>query len=74
MFIYFSVTLISGRYSYKLKSCILRELSKAKANYSEFSYTDIVNTQLSSVRLKFSERLENRFEDKTNYVMRKLKS
>ena len=45
------MTLISGRYSYKLKSCILRELSKAKANYSEFSYTDIVNTQLSSVQL-----------------------
>jgi hypothetical protein len=59
--------------SFCVKSSFFRELSKAKANYSEFSYTDIVNTQLSSVRLKFSERLENRFEDKTNYVMRKLK-
>jgi hypothetical protein len=63
----------SLRITFCVKSSFFRELSKAKANYSEFSYTDIVNTQLSSVRLKFSERLENRFEDKTNYVMRKLK-
>ena len=63
----------SLRITFCVKSSFFRELSKTKANYSEFSYTDIVNTQLSSVRLKFSERLENRFEDKTNYVMRKLK-
>ena len=44
----------------------------AKANYSEFSYTDIVNTQLSSVQLKFSERLENRFEDNTNLCYEKI--
>jgi hypothetical protein len=28
---------------------------------------------MAAVQLKLSERLENRFEDKTNYVMRKLK-
>ena len=56
----------SLRITFCVKSSFFRELSKAKANYSEFSYTDIINTQLSSVQLKFSERLENRFEDKTN--------
>lgn len=33
----------------------------------EFSFTDIVNTQIEYLQLKFTARLESRFHEKTKY-------
>ena len=43
--------------------------SKAKDKYPDFKYTDILNSQLQSFHLKFTERLENRLSSKTIKVL-----
>ena len=40
-------------------------LSKPKDKYPDFKYIDILNSQLQSFQLKFTERLENRHSSKT---------
>ena len=42
---------------------------KAKDKYPDFKYIDILNSQLQSFQLKFTERLENRFSSKTIKVL-----
>ena len=44
-------------------------LSKAKDKYPDFEYIDILNSQLQSFQLKFTERLENRLSSKTIKVL-----
>jgi hypothetical protein len=44
-------------------------LSKAKDKYPDFKYIDILNSQLQSFQLKFTERLENRLSSKTIKVL-----
>jgi hypothetical protein len=43
--------------------------SKAKDKYPDFKYIDILNSQLQSFQLKFTERLENRLWSKTIKVL-----
>ena len=47
----------------------IKELSKAKDKYPDFKYIDILNSQLQSFQLKFTERLENRLSSKTIKVL-----
>jgi hypothetical protein len=44
-------------------------LSTPKDKYPEFKYIDILNFQLQSIQLKFTERLENRLSSKTIKVL-----
>jgi hypothetical protein len=44
-------------------------LKKAKDKYPDFKYIDILNSQLQSFQLKFTERLENRLSSKTIKVL-----
>jgi hypothetical protein len=44
-------------------------LSKPKDKYPDFKYIDILNSQLQSFQLKFTERLENRLSSKTIKVL-----
>jgi hypothetical protein len=44
-------------------------LSKARDKYPDFKYIDILNSQLHSFQLKFTERLENRLSSKTIKVL-----
>jgi hypothetical protein len=44
-------------------------LSKAKDKYPDFKYIDILNSQLQSFQLKFTERHENRLSSKTIKVL-----
>jgi hypothetical protein len=43
--------------------------SKAKDKYPEFKYIDILNSQLQSFQLKFTEKLESRLSSKTIKVL-----
>jgi hypothetical protein len=52
--------------NYKL---LFKELSKAKDKYPNFKYIDILNSQIKSFQLKFTERLENRLSSKTIKVL-----
>jgi hypothetical protein len=42
---------------------------KAKDKYPDFKYIDILNSQLQSFQLKFTERLESRLSSKTIKVL-----
>jgi hypothetical protein len=44
-------------------------LSKAKDKYPDFKYIDILNSQLQSFQLKFTETLKNRLSSKTIKVL-----
>ena len=44
-------------------------LSKAKNKYPDFKCIDILNSQLQSFQLKFTERLESRLSSKTIKVL-----
>ena len=44
-------------------------LSKPKDKYPDFKFIDILNSQLQSFQLKFTERLENRLSSKTIKVL-----
>ena len=55
--------------SFSITSSFFKELYSAKCKYPEFRYTDIVNSQLQSIQLKVTERLENRFLSKTKKVV-----
>ena len=55
--------------TFSITSSFFKELSKAKDKYPDFKYIDIVNSQLQSIQLKFTERLENRFSSKTAKVL-----
>jgi hypothetical protein len=44
-------------------------LSKPKDKYPDFKFIDILNSQLQSFQLKFTERLENRLSGKTFKVL-----
>jgi hypothetical protein len=44
-------------------------LSKPKDKYPDFKYIDILNSQLQSFQLKFTERLENRLSSRTIRVL-----
>ena len=44
-------------------------LSKPKEKYPDFKYIDILNSQLQSFQLKFTERLEDRLSSKTIRVL-----
>lgn len=59
--------------SLSVKISFFRELSRTKDKFPEFSFTDIVNTQIVYLQLKFTARLESRFHEKTNLVLRNLK-
>jgi hypothetical protein len=48
-----------------ITSSFFYELSKAKDKYPDFKYIDILNSQLQSFQLKFTERPENRLSSKT---------
>ena len=56
--------------TFSFNSSFFRELSIAKREFPQLTYTDIINTQLICMQLKFSDRLESRFYDKTNNVLR----
>ena len=44
-------------------------VSKVKDKYPNFKYIDILNSQLQSFQLKFTERLENRLSSKTIKIL-----
>jgi hypothetical protein len=44
-------------------------VSKVKDKYPNFKYIDILNSQLQSFQLKFTERLGNRLSSKTIKVL-----
>jgi hypothetical protein len=44
-------------------------LSKPKDKYPDFKYIDILNSQLQSFQLKFTERLEHRLSSRTIRVL-----
>jgi hypothetical protein len=46
--------------TFSITSSFFYELSKAKDKYPDFKYIDILNSQLQSFQLKFTERPENR--------------
>ena len=55
--------------TFSITSSFFKVLSKAKDKYPDFKYIDILNSQLQSFQLKFTERLENRLSSKTIKVL-----
>ena len=53
--------------TFSITSSFFKVLSKAKD--PDFKYIDILNSQLQSFQLKFTERLENRLSSKTIKVV-----
>jgi hypothetical protein len=54
--------------TFSITCSFFKVLSKAKDKYPDFEYIDILNSQLQSFLLKFTERLENRLSSKiSNY-------
>ena len=53
--------------TFSITSSFFKVLSKAKD--PDFKYIDILNSQLQSFQLKFTERLENRLSSKTIKVL-----
>jgi disulfide oxidoreductase YuzD len=56
-------------YSFWIKLFYFILEAKAKDKYPDFKYIDILNSQLQSFQLKFTERLENRLRSKTIKVV-----
>ena len=54
---------------FSITSSFFKVFSKAKDKYPDFKYIDILNSQLQSFQLKFTERLENRLSSKTIKVL-----
>jgi Leu/Phe-tRNA-protein transferase len=48
------------QYTFSITSSFFKVLSKAKDKYPDFKYIEMLNSQLQSFQLKFTERLENR--------------
>ena len=55
--------------TFSITSSFFKVLSKPKDKYPDFKYIDILNSQLQSFQLKFTERLENRLSGKTIKVL-----
>ena len=55
--------------TFSITSSFFKVLSKAKDKYPDFKYIDILNSQLQSFQLKFTERLESRLSSKTIKVL-----
>ena len=55
--------------TFSITSSLFNVLSKAKDKYPDFKYIDILNYQLQSFQLKFTERLENILSSKTIKVL-----
>ena len=55
--------------TFSITSSFFKELSKTKDKYPDFKYIDMLNSQLQSFQLKFTERLENRLSSKTIKVL-----
>ena len=55
--------------TFSITSSFFMVLSTPKDKYPEFKYIDILNSQLQSFQLKFTERLGNRFSSKTIKVL-----
>ena len=55
--------------TFSITNSLFKVLSKPKNKYPDFKYIDILNSQLQSFQLKFTERLENRLSSKTIKVL-----
>ena len=55
--------------TFQITSSFFKVVSKVKDKYPNFKYIDILNSQLQSFQLKFTERLENRLSSKTIKVL-----
>jgi hypothetical protein len=55
--------------TFSITSSFFKVLFKAKDKYPDFKYIDILNSQLQSFQLKFTERHENRLSSKTIKVL-----
>ena len=55
--------------TFSITSSFFKVLSKPKDIYPDFKYIDILNSQLQSFQLKFTERLENRLSSKIIKVL-----
>ena len=55
--------------TFLITSSFFKVLSKPKDKYPDFKYIDILNSQLQSFQLKFTERLENRLSSKNIKVL-----
>ena len=55
--------------TFSITSYYFKVLSKANNTYIGFKYIDILNSQLQSFQLKFTERLENRLSSKNIKVL-----
>ena len=55
--------------TFSITCSFFKVLSKAKDKYPDFKYIDILNSQLQSFLLKFTERLENRLSSKIIKVL-----
>ena len=55
--------------TFSITSPFFKVLSKPKDIYPDFKYIDILNSQLQSFQLKFTERLENRLSSKIIKVL-----
>jgi hypothetical protein len=55
--------------TFSIASSLFKVLSKAKDKYPDFKCIDILNSQLQSFQLKFTERLESRLSSKTIKVL-----
>ena len=55
--------------TFSITSSFFKELTKAKDKYPDFKYIDILNSQLQSFQLRFTERHENILSSKTIKVL-----
>jgi hypothetical protein len=55
--------------TFSIAGSFFKVLSKPKDKYPDFKYIDILNSQLPSFQLKFTERLESRLSSKTIKVL-----